>query len=141
MLRHIGLAITIGCALFVPLSSAAAQHMNEIGNPCEGAGSMLDGSSCWGKELEKADEQLNSVYSRIMGVLRSKSNEEQTQKRLRAAQLAWIDYRDKACEAEASLYSGGSAKGMARLACLTSLTDDRIKALRLGFWWQVEKFG
>ena len=59
---------------------------------------------------------------------------------LRKAQRSWIAYRDLECEAEATLYNGGSGKGLIRQSCLYSITIDRLASLDRGFGWKVEKF-
>lgn len=141
MIKRISLALVLSSACLMPLSSASAQHMNEPGNPCGAFGVSIEISNCWEAELKRADAELNSTYSAVMSVLRLHPEKKDDAERLRAAQRAWIAYRDKACAAEAGLYIGGSAKGLVASACLAVLTGNRTKALRQGFWWQVEKFG
>jgi uncharacterized protein YecT (DUF1311 family) len=86
------------------------------------------------KEYDRADQELNDTYRRIMRVLGEKE-----QASLRAAQRSWVPYRDKACEAEAEPYRGYSAEGTARLACLVAATRERTRFLETGLGWKVEK--
>jgi len=51
--------------------------------------------------------------------------------RLKKAQLAWIKYRDLCCEAEASIYEGGSLYGLAYTNCMIALTKERTGRLRV----------
>ena len=141
MIKGISLALVLSSASLMPFGSASAQHMNEPGNPCEAFGVSTEISNCWEAELKRADAELNSTYSAIMSVLRLYPEKKDASERLRTAQRSWIAYRDDACAAEAGLYTGGSANGLVASACLAVLTGNRTKALRQGFWWQVEKFG
>lgn len=115
---------------------ASAQHMNAPDGPCQDAGSTTDTSDCLSEAHRRADAELNETYRRIMAVLGVTEKAS-----LRAAQLAWIDYREKACDAEAELYRGRSGAGPARLACLEAATRARTRFLKSGLWWKVEKFG
>lgn len=49
---------------------------------------------------------------------------------LRAAQKAWLPYRDATCALETMGLDGGSAYAMAYNGCLNGLTDERIKVLK-----------
>lgn len=136
-MEHLKTALWGSCLLFVGLSGPpiSAQHMNEPSGPCQTAGSMVDTSNCFVAAYKKADADLNESYRRIMLVLDDAGKES-----LRAAQRAWITYRDRACDAEASPYRRGSGAGVAQLACLEAATRSRDQFMRTGFWWRVEKF-
>lgn len=133
-----------GIATLVLAASAAAglshapllaQHMNDETGPCQAAGSMVDTSNCFDQAYSRADAELNTVYRRIMAVL-----SDDGKAKLKNAQRAWILYRDAACAAEAAPYQGGSAFGVARLACLEAATRQRTGFMKSGLWWRVEKF-
>lgn len=111
-----------------------AQHMNAPDAPCQEAGSMADTSNCMVAALKQADMDLNGAYRAIMAALDARE-----QASLRAAQRAWITYRDRACEAEAEPYRGRSGAGLARLACLEVATRHRTAFMKTGLFWQVEK--
>ncbi|MCX7635815.1 MAG: lysozyme inhibitor LprI family protein, partial [Syntrophales bacterium] len=51
--------------------------------------------------------------------------------KLRKAQRAWIKYRDSCCEAEASLFEGGTMYGLVYTNCMIDLTIERTKRLRV----------
>lgn len=115
---------------------AHAQHMNEPHPACQNVGPNVAMTACFDEQYKRADAELNETYRRIMMTL---GDEDRAS--LRAAQRAWIVYRDNACAAEAAPYQGGSAMGTVRVACLEAATRERTKFLRTGFWWRVEKFG
>ncbi|WP_201541585.1 lysozyme inhibitor LprI family protein [Psychrobacter faecalis] len=71
-------------------------------------------------ELKAEDSKLNNSYSNLQRVLNKTEK-----KQLKVAQLAWIDFRDKACQFSARSSSGGSAYSMELNSCLTTHTQQR----------------
>ena len=126
------LASVITVDVFSP-SNARAQHMNDPDGPCWETGSTVDTAQCFDIAYKQADTELNVTYRQIMAAL-----DEAEKASLRSAQRAWINYRDKACEAEAAPYRNRTAKGAARLACLEAATRSRTAFLRKGLMWQVK---
>lgn len=116
-------------------SPAQAQHMNDPDGPCWETGSTVNTAQCLDTAYKRADTELNATYRQIMEAL-----DDAEKASLRSAQLAWINYRDKACDAEAAPYRNGTARGVARLACLEAATRARTSFMKTGLWWQVEKF-
>lgn len=116
--------------------AAWSQSMNAPDSPCRDAVVTSDLSSCMAKALKSADVKLNATYSRIETVL---TKEEV--KSLAKAERLWVQYRDAHCNAEYSLYDGGTGGPPTRLACLEAETKTREASLRRSFWWRVEKFG
>lgn len=78
--------------------------MNDRASPCTSAGVNSEIAGCFRQEYDRADRELNDTYRRIMLALGEKE-----QASLRFAQLSWITYRDRACEAEAEPYRGITA--------------------------------
>jgi uncharacterized protein YecT (DUF1311 family) len=50
--------------------------------------------------------------------------------KLRKAQLAWIQFRDRQCEFEASAGGGGTIESDFQLSCLITVTQERTRQLR-----------
>ena len=123
------------CFAITLVTPAHAQHMNAGTTGCEDAGANVDMSNCFYSSWQKADAELNRVYNRIMRVMPTEDRPA-----LVASQRNWIRFRDSFCAVESGLYSGGSAEGMVRSACLAALTTQQISSLRNAFWWRVEKF-
>jgi uncharacterized protein YecT (DUF1311 family) len=109
--------------------------MNAPDGPCRDAAVTLDLSSCMTKALKSADTKLNATYLRIQTALT-----EEEVKSLAKAERLWVQYRDANCNAEYSLYDGGTGGPPTRLACLEAETKTREVSLRRSFWWRVEKF-
>jgi uncharacterized protein YecT (DUF1311 family) len=80
---------------------------------------------CLGVENSRADALLNAEYNRLRGRLDSELKE-----RLRDAQRAWIDFRDKDCEFEAGAARGGQAYQPLFLSCQTRKTQQRVQELK-----------
>lgn len=77
-----------------------------------------------GTDLQKADRQLNDVYKKLLAATSADWKSKLTQ-----AQLAWISFRDRACEFETIATVGGSIHGMMVANCQTRLTLHRVGEL------------
>jgi uncharacterized protein YecT (DUF1311 family) len=100
-----------------PISVAAA-------DPCAGAGNQLELNECAQKQFLKADAKLNAAYKPLLAAL-----DQEHQVKLRAAQRAWIAFRDAECELEASQALHGSMEGQLFAQCREAVTQARITEL------------
>jgi len=91
-----------------------------------GAQTMIDLKDEAGVKYKQADAEMNRIYKLATATCDSSGKE-----RLKKAQLAWIKYRDLCCNAEASIYEGGSMYGLAYSNCMADLTKERTGRLRL----------
>jgi uncharacterized protein YecT (DUF1311 family) len=82
----------------------------------------------WGKEYKQADTELNKVYQQLLS-----SRSADGQKKLRAAQRAWIVFRDAEAEFVRQDWVGGSGQAAAVNSALAVLTRDRVRQLRERF--------
>ena len=110
-------------ALLLSSISIAAQKPTD--DPCANAQSQLEMNMCWGNQYKAADAKLNAVYREFTSKL---SAEEAAQ--LKAAQLAWIKFRDANCEFVADAYKGGSIRPMIAAMCLADVTSARTSELK-----------
>ncbi len=76
-------------------------------------------------EYEKADAELNKVYAKVLAKL-----DEEGKGKLKAAQRAWVAFRDAQAEMDADLMRGGSLSTLLRAGSLTGTTKTRVKDLR-----------
>ncbi len=99
--------------------------------PCEDAVTQADLNDCTALAYEAADEELNLAYEAVLEAARpdDSSPASRAEDSLRAAQRAWVGFRDAACESEAALWDGGSAQPMIRSGCLERLTMQRTEDL------------
>ncbi|MEP6563849.1 MAG: lysozyme inhibitor LprI family protein [Mesorhizobium sp.] len=79
---------------------------------------------CASEDYSAADAKLNEAYQNLIG-----ANGANTRKLLQTAQRAWIVFRDAECEYATADSEDGSIHPMEVSACLTRLTNDRIKQL------------
>lgn len=107
-----------GMALLSAGLFAAAQA--SAAGACDNANTQADINKCMATELSAEDNKLNRSYSDLQRLLNTSEK-----KQLKTAQLAWIDFRDKACKFSARSFSGGSAYSMALNGCLTTYTHQR----------------
>ena len=106
--------------------SASAQRKSQAAKPlpCDDARTQLEMNECADREYRKADAELNRVYQELV---RASGG---TDAKLKAAQLAWIKFRDAECNYKASFNEGGSMQPMTYSFCLADLTTGRTKQLR-----------
>lgn len=81
---------------------------------------------CAEDEYRKADAELNRIYPQVMAKLSSEHKQ-----KLKAAQLAWIQFRDAHCDCQAFTFDGGTMQPLIKFSCLESETNARIKQLKL----------
>ena len=123
------LALTFLVAASVP---AWTQTLN-----CENPTSQVEMTGCADRELTAADDALNRTYADAMRIARERDEDGHPGSAvpvvslLRDAQRAWIPFRDRACDLEASAWAGGSGQSMAYLQCKTRLTRERSRDLCL----------
>ncbi|MCJ8140151.1 lysozyme inhibitor LprI family protein [Falsirhodobacter halotolerans] len=113
---------------FLPLPALAQAPV------CNTDGTQAEMSQCAGDDYAAADAALNTAYDGAMERLRAVDAGLEEPLRggedaLRAAQRAWITYRDKGCAAEAWINAGGSIQPMVEAQCRTRLTEDRTREL------------
>lgn len=97
----------------------------------QGPTTQLENNICAGLEFEKWDNELNRVYQQI---LKMHENDKAFLQKLRAAQKAWIFFRDAELEAiyplPAKSAEYGSSYGMCYSTWKTILTKERIRQLK-----------
>ncbi|WP_108660502.1 lysozyme inhibitor LprI family protein [Acuticoccus kandeliae] len=99
------------------------------GARAEGCGADANQSQlnmCADKAYGAADAALNTHYEAILSRL---DGNDAAIDALRAAQRAWITFRDAECAFAASGVEGGSAYPMVLAGCLEDLTEARVEAL------------
>jgi uncharacterized protein YecT (DUF1311 family) len=92
---------------------------------CPDASTTVEMQACLGKRYEAADRALNHVYKQLMGKL-----EPARQEKLRAAQRAWVVFRDASAAFEASEAEGGSMYPLVHVATLVVKTELRADELK-----------
>lgn len=80
---------------------------------------------CAALDLQQATDEINATYADFRQRLPRDKQEQ-----LRQVQLAWIAFKDKNCEFEASFAEGGSMQPLLRDSCLAELTKQRHKELQ-----------
>lgn len=100
-------------------SSQVAQRPN-----CNNPQTTLEMRMCANESYGKADDKLNQVYQQLKPKLPASH-----QKKLVAAQLAWIQFRDKNCAFEGAFAEGGTLQPVLELNCLADVTEQRVKDL------------
>src|ERR1051326_3709658 len=117
-------AITLLVLLFLA-AAIPAGYGQKKSEPCADAQSQAEMTICWGNQYRAADAKLNQVYRQFTAKL---DDAEKTQ--LKAAQTAWLKYRDANCEFVADQYRGGTMRPMIAAICLADVTNARVNELK-----------
>jgi uncharacterized protein YecT (DUF1311 family) len=79
-------------------------------------------NTCAEYRFVEADLELNRLYREL-----TTRREERDVRQLRAAQQAWVRWRDANCAYESSDLEGGSLRALVSLNCGSRLTKERIE--------------
>jgi len=115
-------------ALMTALAPALAQEFK-----CNPAGSQPELNACATDAFNKADKELNTTWQAL---LRKEAADKVFIAKLRAAQKAWLAFRDAeleahfACKDEDSRMCWGSMEAMSFMARKKDLTQQRTKMLK-----------
>jgi uncharacterized protein YecT (DUF1311 family) len=110
-------------ALPLLLIASAAQADDKIDCKSQELNQMqLD--QCAGQDFDKADAKLNTLYKTMMSKYDATNGA-----LLKAAERAWIAYRDAQCDFATNGTAGGTINSMMDTMCRTEQTNARIKEL------------
>lgn len=98
---------------------------NVLADSCDSATSQAALNECYGKEYKKQDDLLNQTYQQAMKL----ASEEQKPK-LKAAQNAWIAFRDADCTFLSSGADGATVAPMVHAMCMADKTRERTELLK-----------
>jgi len=118
---------TLAVSAQAAAAAAAAATQDEVDReaPCPGANTQFELTRCAARARDQADAELNNVYR---GLMKDAGTTERV--KLRAAQLAWIKFRDTHCDYESVGNKGGSIYPMVYSFCLAKVTVARTKQLQ-----------
>ncbi|WP_293776076.1 lysozyme inhibitor LprI family protein [uncultured Oxalicibacterium sp.] len=116
--------MSLFCAASIVPAQAEDAVLQEALKDCER--NQMTMNLCAGHRYTEADRELNRQYKRTMAA----QSGEQSRKRLRDAQRAWITFRDKDCLAEnGPREQSGSIWPLLQATCLTQHTERRTQDL------------
>ena len=115
------LVICIAVSATLTVSPGEERAESEL---CAEATTTAEMQQCLSEQYESADRQLNRAYRKAMELL-----SEARQAKLKEAQRAWIHFRDKTAEFEASEVEGGTMYPLVYLSALISMTEERSSEL------------
>jgi uncharacterized protein YecT (DUF1311 family) len=128
------------------LLARQTQKSNDPQRACDEAKSQMELNQCAGEQYHKADARLNSVYRKALETMQKDLSDAQDHKnpdlikynqqsieKLKAAERAWIQYRDFHCEAARHQFEGGSMSPMIWGFCMAQTTLDRIDEMKSAY--------
>ena len=107
--------------LFAPILCARGQSAVD---PCT-EGTSPQQLACAEREFKAASEQFKRARAELYEDLEPRSRA-----KLRAAERLWLKYRKSNCEAEASIYEGGTIQPLIQLLCMARVTRERAAELK-----------
>lgn len=116
------------------LLTLAAAPLAAQEHPCDAAVTQQELNLCSQEAWQAADAELNLAYGEALAWAEGDPAAEEL---LRAAQRAWLAFRDADCAVEAAFFEGGSAEPMILFGCLEDRTVTRTEQL----WAYVETYG
>jgi uncharacterized protein YecT (DUF1311 family) len=120
----------IALAVIMTLSAAGARAEDARPYPVTDCGkftTQMDLNQCAVDNLKSADKALNNVYQALI----AKQDEAASKQRLKAAQRAWIAFRDRECAFEVGPQeTGGTIWPTENAGCLEGITATRIRELK-----------
>jgi len=117
-------SLLLALSLVLLAASATAGDADDI--DCSKAMNQNDMNICADKDYQASDKKLNAVYAKVMAAL----GDENYKTKLKAAERAWVAYRDTECTFETAENEGGSIHPLVYSGCLTKLTNARTKDLQ-----------
>ncbi|WEZ82790.1 lysozyme inhibitor LprI family protein [Rhizobium sp. 32-5/1] len=127
----------LACAtLLVGATASFAQDDPKV--DCDNQVTQFDMNHCANVDYEVADAALNATYKTVLAhmaeidkdLAESMPNLVGAVEALKAAQRAWIGYRDGQCELAGFSARGGSMEPMLVSSCLADLTTKRTVELK-----------
>src|SRR5215469_6779588 len=107
--------------------------------PCDAAQTQMEITNCWEDLAQKADGRLNILYQRIQKAIQAKAAQDDVAlkgyrgralTKLKAAELAWVHYRDAQCDAAEQQNEGGTIAPSIHAGCVKDLSDQRTDELQ-----------
>lgn len=112
----------------------------ETSGPCDKATTQEEITNCTADQATKAEARLAALYEKVQKAIQAKAAADQGNglqpyelralARLKAAQLAWIRYRDAQCAAEEQQYEGGTIAPSVHAGCMKDQAERRMDDLK-----------
>lgn len=126
--------IVVHLALFAAARPVAAAD-EERAVDCNDIHNTYESNVCADKAFREADSKLNDVYKRVLAHIAESGMErpydgESWASAMKAAQRAWLAFRDADCKGAVAIeWTGGSGTSAAVMGCMTEKTKARSEEL------------
>jgi uncharacterized protein YecT (DUF1311 family) len=121
-------AIAAAVSFLFATGAASAADAPFAHTDCKNAPTQMEMDYCAGLDFKAADAKLNALYRQMTAKYDPADKE-----KLKAAEKAWLAYRDAECDYETAQSEGGSIHPMVETECATDKTQARIKELERQF--------
>jgi len=144
------LSATVILVQALPVLAHAAAHTkvanSDQPNPCDREVSQFEMNMCSSEQYRKSDARLKAIYTKALHIMEEDLADARRDtdadlvkyqrtaiQKLKAAEQAWIQYRDLHCDAAGQQYEGGSMQPMVVSDCLKQATDHRIEEIKQAY--------
>ena len=108
--------------LLVPAAARPQSREDPCDPDAQRSPQLMD---CAERKFKEAAAELKRARAELYEDLEPRSRS-----KLRAAERLWLGYRKSNCDAEASIYEGGTIQPLIRLQCMARVTLERAGELR-----------
>lgn len=116
---------TLVLLLLLAPSAAPAREQTEE-DPCAPEAQRSSQlMACAEREFKQASAELTRARAGLYADL-----EPPSRVKMRVTERAWLKYRQANCDAEASIYEGGTIQPLIRLRCMVRVTRERTAELK-----------
>ncbi len=121
--------IVLACFIH-SLAFASNKPVSTPTDSCYQHKSSADIHSCLANKVKVSDRELNTVYQKLLQKVINGPEGQEFKAALVSAQKAWINYRDKRCDAEIYPDALGSLAPEVIDDCVLEMTLQKIEELR-----------
>lgn len=138
LFRSISVGLLLGALVAAsPRPGHAQGNSDQVA--CDTSGNTHELNRCAELEFEAADRDLNDVYKKVLAQIALEGGDKPWdgktwEARVRAAQRAWVAFRDADCKDAVPMeWQGGTGTTAAVLGCMSGLTKARTLDLKERF--------
>ncbi len=119
------LILCLACPTFTNFAIPAAAQAKQEVLPCGSETTTAGMRNCENLRFQHAEQALDSVYAELM-----KKVDKAGQAKLRAAQSAWLQFRQAEADFQADMARGGTLAPLIKITVMADLTESRTEQLR-----------
>jgi uncharacterized protein YecT (DUF1311 family) len=117
--------LCVACSTLTNFAVPAVAEAKQEALPCSSETTTAGMRNCENLRFQRAEQALDSVYAELM-----KKVDKTGQAKLRAAQSAWLQFRQAEADFQADMVRGGTLAPLIKITVMADLTEGRVEQLR-----------